>query len=169
MINEAEYWRKDIGNIARKLANRANQKKWFKRSEFAFEKEIFIAFFSIRKIIESKKISTYALSHIVELYEIPLPSDLRELVGKADILRLYDIKKSKKTSLKIEIVCNQFIHSYIFRPYRPSNKLLGIFVSSDRERQRCLYYISMGNIIDMLILVSTNPINKSQKLKTFNQ
>jgi len=44
-------------------------------------------------------------------------------------------------------LCDQFVHSYIFEPLFLEDGLDGIFVTSDRERARYLYFLSIDTII----------------------
>lgn len=53
MITESELWKEDLVKTANKLLKRSVQKKWSKRSWFCLEKELFIGFYTVRKLIES--------------------------------------------------------------------------------------------------------------------
>ena len=53
MIIESELWKEELVNTANKLLKRMVQKRWSKRSWFCLEKEIFIGFYAVRKLIES--------------------------------------------------------------------------------------------------------------------
>ena len=57
MIHESSYWKEDLLKLAIKLESRLTQNRWGERNLFSVEKEIFFGFYSVRKLIESRKIS----------------------------------------------------------------------------------------------------------------
>jgi hypothetical protein len=56
MISETELWKADLIKTASKLLKRILQKKWSSRSLFNLEKELFLGFFIVRKLIESNEV-----------------------------------------------------------------------------------------------------------------
>lgn len=58
MIYESSYWKSDLLKLATRLQLRLIQTRWGKKNLYTLEKEIFIGFYSIRKLIESKKVSS---------------------------------------------------------------------------------------------------------------
>jgi len=74
MISESELWKTEINKISKKLLSRIFQKKWSKRSIFNLEKELFIGFFSVRKLIESNHISKELADKEYELLFFPKKS-----------------------------------------------------------------------------------------------
>jgi len=147
----ADNWKKDIANIARKLEGRFRQKTWNVRSGYAVEKSLALGLLAVRKLIEAKEVSHQVLGNNPVVYEFKLPQNRKSLLGKLPIERLYDFRNGKKTSLSIETVCHQFIHSVIFRPYVPTRKvMLGVFVSSDKQRTKSLFYIPLEQIIGLM-------------------
>jgi hypothetical protein len=57
MIWESHYWKKDLARLADCLRKRARQRQWSERSLAKMEKEVFIGFYSLRKLLEGKKLS----------------------------------------------------------------------------------------------------------------
>ena len=57
MISEPKWWRQDLLRVGRRLEGRYRQRRWVGRSLQAFEKEIFLGFFIVRKLIESRKVA----------------------------------------------------------------------------------------------------------------
>lgn len=55
MIHDSHYWKDDLLKLSRKLESRLLQTRWGDRNLYIIEKEIFIGFYSVRKLIESKK------------------------------------------------------------------------------------------------------------------
>ncbi len=126
MIYEDNYWKQDLLKLANKIEKRLIQEKWYKRSFFALEKEIFIGFYIIRKLIESNAVNIKILNK-----------------------KSMKVESAKKKEISILSICNQFIHSYIFSPYIIEKKLIGIFVSSDYKKETGCYLITIFEIIDI--------------------
>ena len=57
MIWESAYWKEELLRQAEDLKKRSTQTKWSERSLARLEKTIMIGFYSIRKLIEAKKVS----------------------------------------------------------------------------------------------------------------
>jgi hypothetical protein len=60
----------------------------------------------------------------------------------------FDFGKPKKIKLPIMFLCNQVIHSYVYKEVFDKEELLtGMFISSDRERNRKLYFVAVTELI----------------------
>ncbi|OQK43193.1 hypothetical protein XM74_c11567 [Vibrio vulnificus] len=57
MINVSKFWKDDLLKLAEKLTLRLVQKRWGEKNIYTLEKDIFLGFYSVRKLIESRKIS----------------------------------------------------------------------------------------------------------------
>lgn len=157
MIWESGDWKDDLLKTALKLSRRLHQKRWSERSFFLFEKEIFFAFYSIRKLIEAKKLSDY----VVEA-KIPLQSfKTRGLpVTRFNLDRLdelYNLQDTLSEPIKLKDICNQFIHSYIFVPsFGELNELDSIFFCSDRTRKDKVFKLAIVDLIAALKMVGSD-------------
>jgi hypothetical protein len=60
-------------------------------------------------------------------------------------------------------ISNQFIHSFIFSPFRISRgDMLGIFFASDCESKTGLYYIKLITVIEIILSAARNrPIRRT--------
>lgn len=162
MIEQHSYWRRDLLGFASALEKRYRQKRWSNPSRYKIEKEIFLSFYIIRKLIESKRLtsSVVASGHIVTWYPIIIgatPStDPRTF---ASTYLLYHGWLEEWTPREIS---NQFIHSFIFSPFRiPRGDMLGIFFTADRESKVGLHYIKLITVIDIILSAARNrPIRR---------
>ncbi|MEU7381382.1 hypothetical protein AB0A91_15540 [Streptomyces sp. NPDC042207] len=73
---------------------------------------------------------------------------------------LYDLEKGRDAELSLANVCNQVIHSWIWGFVAGQNGvgLDGIFVSSDKKRKRCLYFLSVDMLVDLFRSVGEEDI-----------
>ena len=163
MIEQHSYWRRDLVTFASALEKRYRQKRWSNPSRYKIEKEVFLSFYIIRKLIENKllKPSVVTSRHTVTWYPIIIgatPSTDPKTFVSTYIL--YHGWLEKWTPREIS---NQFIHSFIFSPFRiPRGDMLGIFFASNRESETGLYYIKLITVIEIILSAARNrPIKRT--------
>lgn len=124
---------------------------------FLLEREIFFAFYSIRKLIEAKKLSDYLVKVKIMLQSfktmaLPVTRFNRERVDE-----LYDFQNPSSESIDLKNLCNQFIHSYIFVPcFESFNKLDGIMFCSDHTRRHKVFRLEIADLIETLKIVGSD-------------
>jgi hypothetical protein len=149
MIWESHYWKEDLVRLSSRLRKRAKQRRWPERSLATLEKEIFVVFYAIRKLVEARKLS----ERIVKQH---VPLEAFKYSGKQRITLLnwnrkfgdaYEFSKPKRIKVPLTLLCNQIIHSYVFKEMFDEHGMLsGVFISSDRERSRRLLFIEIGEV-----------------------
>ena len=153
MIHESHYWKEDIVKRANLLRRRLHQVLWQDRTFAKVEQDLMLGFYSIRKLIESKKLSTSLVNASLSLVSHPCQRRVTQLNCNA-IQDLYDMEKHTVEQRDIAFVCNQFIHSYVFMlTFSETPRLHGVLVSSDHERNRAVYHLSMDNILALFDLI----------------
>lgn len=156
MIFESSYWKDDLLKLAKKLELRLIQKRWTEKSFFAVEKELFLGFYSIRKLIESLKVSESVAGKLYRIYEYPKINNSIKILSD-DPTKEFDLTKGRKVDVSVATLCNQFIHSYHFAPFAPEGKsLVGFFVCSDYKRKTGIYLVTIFDVVDMYRQVGNN-------------
>lgn len=163
MIWESSYWKEELLRLADKLARRRRQRRFSERSLANLEKEIFIAFYAIRKLIEAKTL-TQKVAHC------NVPVESYPSTGKGVTLGnfRYAIEKhfdfGKKTHEKVSLgfLCNQVIHSYIYFNQFYGGRLTRIWISSDRKRNQKLYSVKISVIQNILKRIALDEVRKSR-------
>lgn len=149
MILDSSYWKDDLLKLADKLERRLIQKRWSEKSFYTLEKEIFLGFFSIRKLIESNKISESIATKTYRIYEFPKNKNIESIVSinpKND----FEFGKTTQVDITIAALCNQFIHSYHFVPFIPEGKaLIGFIFCSDYKRKTGIYMMTIFDVVDI--------------------
>ncbi|WP_027852830.1 hypothetical protein [Marinobacterium litorale] len=146
MITETELWKEDIAKTANKLLKRLVQKKWSKRSWFCLEKELFIGFYAVRKLIESDN-SLNKLSH--KKYELLMFQRGNIIQDEFDEFVPYDHENSQKELVSVRDICNQFIHSHHLIPFASNNSLVGFLVNSEFQSKKGIYMITIFDIVEI--------------------
>lgn len=156
MIYESSYWKDDLLKLARTLEQRLIQTRWGDKNLFIVEKELFIGFYAIRKLIESNKISDSISRRRHQLKEFPYCGNPDSLVIHMRDQE-YDLGNGKAVHLTTVDLCNQFIHSHHFVPFLPDGKhLIGFFFCSDRKRTSGIYLITIFDIVSIYRSVGSN-------------
>ncbi len=163
MIEQHSYWRRDLASFARALEKRYRQKRWSKLTQYKIEKEVFLSFYIIRKLIENKRLkpSVVASRHTVTWY--PIIIGATPSTDPKTFVFTYLLYHGWLEEWAPGEICNQFIHSFIFSPFRiPRGDMLGIFFASDRESKTGLYYIKLIPVIDIILSAARNrPIRRT--------
>jgi hypothetical protein len=163
VIEQHKYWRQDLLKFAAALERRYRQRRWSDRTRYNIEKEVFLSFYIIRKLIENKRIksSVVASRHTVAWYPLIVgetPSTNPKQFGFTYLLNGGWLEEWTPSEIS-----NQFIHSFIFSPFRmPRGAMLGIFFASDRGSKAGLYYIKLITVIDIFLSAGRNrPIRRT--------
>ena len=132
MIWESWYWRTDLKKFADSLRRRQNQMR--DPSLARCEQTFMVGFFYVRKLIESRKLSRDFADRQVKAISYPTMGKHIHLINfRRDVDELFNLDAPKQTSVKVEDLANQLIHSYVL--YLSTNKergLDGILVASFR-------------------------------------
>lgn len=156
MIHESSYWKSDLLKLASTLERRIIQTRWGNKNLFVVEKEIFLGFYIIRKLIESQKISDSIIKRRHKLKEFRYSGNPESLLTHMRDNE-YDLTRGETTNLTTIELCNQFIHSHHFLPFLPDGKhLIGFFFCSDRKRTSGIYLITIFEVIDIYRLAGLN-------------
>jgi len=156
LISDSLFWKDELLKLSQKVGLRLAQRKWSQRSLFAVEKEIFIGFYSIRKLIESKKVSNSVSGKSYKVIEFPKNCQFNiSLIDNPS--KEFDFKKYNHVNISIADMCNQFIHSYYFLPVIPDGRsLVGFFICSDYQRKKSIYFINILDVVDIYKTVGEN-------------
>lgn len=161
MIHVSSYWKEDLIKLADKLLLRMVQKRWGEKNFFTLEKEIFLGFYSVRKLIESKKVSEKLTNKSYVVQKLNFVGDPEVIIPKSADSDFNLIRDAEKSSLTTVQICNQIIHSYHFIPFFPNGKnLIGFFFCSDFERKKCLYLITIFEVSDIFKTIGQNYPNR---------
>lgn len=149
MITEGDLWKEDLSKTADKLLKRMVQKKWSKRSWFCLEKELFIGFYTVRKLIESNQGTKELLDKTLKLAMFR-----RKTIIKDDFDKFvpYDHEKPSKINVNVRDICNQFIHSYHLSPFGSNNTLVGFLINSEFQSKKGIYLITIFDIVEIFRL-----------------
>ncbi|MDT4291860.1 hypothetical protein RO575_20030 [Methylomonas sp. MO1] len=149
VIHESHYWKAPLVRAAGWLnLLRVNDKN----SEAALaraEREIFIGFYAIRKLLSTFKLSesTKQLKYEIEWFP-GKPGRAVDYFNRSEIDELFDLNQKSVETRDIGFLCNQVVHSFIFIiTLGEKGELEGFFLTSDTMRYRRLYFVSIGSVL----------------------
>jgi len=162
LIWESKYWRDDLHRRAQALRNKQKQHRWFDASFGRLEQTIMLAFYSIRKLAEAKKIPDSQFQQSVELLFYSAIGKPVTLLNWHNLDELYKVQEPSGLVKPLSFVANQIIHSFVFVPIlTPSRTLDGIAFNSDKTRQSGVFCIKIDEIIRILNSVSGSYVGKA--------
>ena len=148
MIWESQYWKDDLLKSAKVLRRKTAQTRWPEASFVLVEKTIMLGFYSIRKLLEAKKLSTSFASIRIPARLYPSKGGTITLLNWHHIDRFFDLDNPQTAQLKVPDLANQVIHSFIFIPASDAaGGLSAIQVASDRQKTKGLFEIPIDQVI----------------------
>ncbi len=157
MIYESWYWKQDLQKVAERMRKRSTQTRWMERSMVKVEKDLFVSFYAIRKLIEAQKLSKPIMDMTLPAASYPAKGNGVTHFNAHRIDEHFDFDQERLDSLDLPFVCNQIIHSYIFIPYMKENATLGgILFCSDFKRNERLFRLELDAVISCLERVAAD-------------
>lgn len=147
MIQESRYWKAPLLRSANWLERLRFDESSEERALVRVERELFVGFYSIRKLLETFKLSPSTKSLVFHLQWSPC-IEMVDYFNAHRIEELFDLSTVQSEDRDLEFLCNQFIHSYVFVPvHHEGGALAGVYVSSDRTRHEKLYFVELSQTI----------------------
>jgi hypothetical protein len=164
MIFESIHWKKQLLRIASHLCRMTIQKSWKESTFVNFEQDIFIAFYSIRKLIEARRLTNSLVTKEMNIVGYPAIKTVT-MLNSHRIAEIYNLRKPKACRLNLIKLTNQFMHSYIFMlEFNKSNKLSNVLISSDYAKNTVLYKISVKALISIVTDIGNDCPNSTQMI-----
>ena len=157
MIWQSQYWKEPLIESAAVLENFAQQQiELSEEDEAKIEREIFIGFYSIRKLMDARKITDSTKNFKLVLVWYP---NIKK-VSVFDYNRpddLYDFSVANKETRSLLFICNQIIHSYMFVILvNEQQGFEGIVFCSDKDKDSKLYFMDTRQIVEVFRLVGND-------------
>ncbi|MDO6610561.1 hypothetical protein Q4601_03185 [Shewanella sp. 1_MG-2023] len=151
-----EYWLNELKESAQFLESLYRTTVWDNELEFKTEKAVFLGCYAIRKLKESKLLSTELSGFNTSLISHPIRSEHDSIVDEK-WSKKYNFGQSDSNELALERLCNQFIHSKIYSPFVPGGQgCMGFFFASDKEYRKQVYYVQLIKIVSLFLSVVHN-------------
>lgn len=159
VISDSIPWREQLLTVAGTLERRKHQRRWTERTSFLVERDIMVSAYAVRKLCEARKVSDELSSRKWAVSQHVLVGRPPDLWSRFEPWEHYDFESSNDVDLGLTELCNQIIHSWVWMISATTlGKFDGVYVSSDRQRRRCLYFIHVDELIRLFKAVGAEHI-----------
>ena len=150
MIWESSFWKDELLKLAKNLRERKVQRRWVSVSYARVEQSVMIGFYSVRKLVEAKKLSDDTVARTIPILSYQSREKPVTRSNWHRLEELYDMERHSVEEMKLFDLANQFIHSYVFMLALEENSgLESVFFCSDRRRNRKLYRVTVDSLIEV--------------------
>jgi hypothetical protein len=160
LIYESWPWRDELLRVAARLEGRKAQVRWPEQSFYLVERDLMQGAFAVRRLIESFKVpdSVRDSHHRVQTFNRigPVP----DVWNRYELPELYDMEHPSVAEIPLLVLCNQVIHSWLFvlSFTEIDRRFDGVFIASDKQRRRSLYFVEIDVIVGMFRTVAEQPV-----------
>lgn len=167
MIYESKYWKDPLLRSARWMKRARFDDDHAERELVRLERELFVGFYSIRKLLDTFKVSPSTRQMKLVLKWSPSNGQVVDYMNAHRLEKLYKLKQQTGEQRDLLFLCNQFVHSYVFMPViDEKHSFIGVYVSSDRSRHERIYYVNAQQIIDVFKTVGNDYPSKQYMRRT---
>ncbi|GAS81161.1 hypothetical protein [Paenibacillus amylolyticus] len=161
MIWESSYWKEDLLKLSDKINKVYLSTAYDDDMLVEFEKDIMIVMYSVRKLVEAKKLSANTEQIQLQVKSFRNRKNVTRLNWHR-IQELYDLDLTSNESIKASYLYNQIIHSYIFLVSLNEEGIVeGFYFTSDRTRNQKLFYIALRQLDRYINIVGNdNPVEE---------
>jgi len=148
---DSAHWKTELSPVADRIEELATFKRFSERQANEFEREVMLAIFAVRTLIERHKLSQELLGE-----QIPVRAYRKKThkpttwLNNHKIDELFDLDAPQSKTLPLPFFCNQIIHSYILLPMQDGRQFSHLLFCSDHERNRFLYFAPVAPLIELL-------------------
>jgi hypothetical protein len=175
---ESCYWREDLLQYAKEFSPKKNPPRWSERLQVNFEKKVILAFFMIRKLSESHKLSPRTNKRKVKVFRSKATRKVNNR-NYWDLFDNYDLENEKSTTVDVKFICNQLIHGGLIFAYRLDDRNWGgIHTCSDYVRAKYVYRLPIDELVEVIKVAANdypdtysmvyNPTTKDYDITTSN-
>jgi hypothetical protein len=159
MISESYYWKNDLLKQAKFIEAKIAQKRYTIASWSRLEQSVLLGFYSIRKLIESKKLTDKVVGEnlSVQFYESSKTDEINHM-NWHQLDRHYALDKDTKRSFSLKYIANQLIHSYVLLPIWSEDEkhIQGIAFNSDKTKKKVLYIVDLKDVVKIFNIVGND-------------
>ena len=156
MIWESCYWKDPLLESASRLEVFSMSKNMDESELVQIEKDMFIGFYTIRKLMDTVKIKDSTKDLKVKICWSPSLKQVNYL-NNYKIHDLYDLHTARYEIRTLKFLCDQFVHSYIFiTQEKEMGGISGFYFTSDRDKEKKIFYVTVQDVINVFNLVGND-------------
>lgn len=151
MIADAAPWKEHLLRLASQLEARTVQKRWTERTSYLVERDLMVGAFSVRKLIDSHKVSQQTTKRKFQVLTARLTGQPADPWSAYYFWENYDVENQESTFITLRELTNQLIHSLVLSlsaTAAPPHRLDGVIVASDFTVGTRVYFFPIGSLIE---------------------
>jgi len=162
MINESHYWKQPLLDSALKFAEYQELSVIDDETYVKIEKDMFVGFYSIRKLLDTEtKVTNDLKSKKHKITWFPHIGGNVTWRNNHKLDELYNLNKSHSEERDLWFISSRIIHSFIFNLcVNEEGGFDGILFTSDTDKNKKLYTLTVEQIIKLFELVGNNHVNR---------
>lgn len=149
MFSKKELWAEELDRISKRVLRKICQTRWTERSIFVLEKDLFVGFFLVRKLIENELSGIQPNNKTFKVSFLPKNATFQELKSNK---HPYDTSRFHSKELGLREICNQFIHSEEMYPLGGNGHFIGLFIASEYQRKKGIFLIDFFSVVEIFRL-----------------
>ncbi|MEK6263081.1 MAG: hypothetical protein AABP62_31255 [Planctomycetota bacterium] len=137
MVTAPHRWKQQLKRTAAELDRRRSQVFWRASSYASLEQTVMFGFYAVRKLIEGGWVDHRLRDTLVPVTSFPaLPRPVMHRFAYPTVDQHFDLSRPQQQQLTLKKVCDQIIHSFVFTPAFAANRLVAIYFSSYKCRNK---------------------------------
>ena len=162
MIWESYPWKQDLARTADYFSRLQSVSNLSEKQRVAIEKRTFLGFYSIRKLVEARKLSDQIRAKPTLVTIFP-PTGIEVTYRnwhRSD--EHFHLDKPHKETWSLVRLCHQFVHSFVFHLMENESGFHGVMVASDHQRAKGLLQLKLTELIPLFEAIATDDIVSSK-------
>ena len=120
---DSTYWKTELFPVADLIDELATFTRFSERLANEFEREVTLAIFAVRTLIERHTLSEELLAEQIPVQAYPKKTQKPTTwLNNHKINELFDLDSPHRRNLDLLFFCNQIVHSYILLPVREAQR-----------------------------------------------
>ena len=157
MIWESWYWKRPLLETAERLKALKSVAEPSEEQFVQLEKDIFIGFYSIRKLFETRtKVTDTTKAKKLQVTWHPNKGEKVTWRNNHKLDELYDFSDKNSEIRDAWFISSRIIHSFIFSPLLGENGLEAVLFTSDTDKDERIYSLDIDLVIDFFRLVGND-------------
>ena len=149
MIHESIPWKDELVKVADRLEAKTKQKRWTDRTDYLIERDFAVGAYAMRKLIDAREVPDELSQRQVPVRRFELTGTAPDPDSPVDVAQSYDLENGRRSTLSVVELCREILHSVVFAFCCGETDDLfdGIYVSSDRHKNDCVYLVLASDFI----------------------
>lgn len=161
MIYESSYWKQPLLESAKRLIHFKSITDISEEIFAQIEKDIFIGFYSIRKLFDTIKVTDELKDNKYPVTWYPHKGSDVTWRNNYRVDEHYNLSSKNSESRDLWFIASRLIHSFVFQiSINSTGGLDGVFFASDSDKNKKVYFLTVESIASYFEEVGNNYVRE---------